>query len=166
MPKAPKGDYQPTQVMPPDPVIAAEICARLAKGETLLKILDTKPRPEGYPCRVTFYEWLRNDQQIAEAYDKARAAGMEVLAEGCIEIAESDVDVVEGKRDPAHIAHKKLQIDTRIKLLSKWSPKRYGDRVEVRGNAEEPLNVNVTASLPPITELVEALYRKNAEGGK
>ena len=149
-------DYRPRVVAPPDPKVAEEICDRLAQGETLLKIIDTRPRPSHYPCRLTFYEWLRNDQQIAEMYDKARAAGMEVLAERCLEIAHEEIDKVEGKRDPGHIAHKKLQIDTHTKLLSKWSPKRYGDKMEVSGNAEQPLKVEVDNKIP-VDDFVDML---------
>ena len=156
MPKPPKDPNSPRQEFPPDPVVAAEICARLAKGETLLSILDKAERPANYPCRMTFYEWLRNDGQIAEMYDKAREAGLDVLAEDCISIAEEDIDKVEAKRDPAHIAHQKLRIDTRLRLLSKWSPKKYGDRMEVRGNAEEPVVMTVENKIP-VDDFVDML---------
>lgn len=165
MRKPPQDPNSPKQDFPPDVTVAAEICARLAKGETLLAILDTRPRPDHYPCRVTFYDWLRNDQQIAEMYDKARAAGLDVLAEDCVRIAEDEIDKVEGKRDPAHIAHQKLRIDTRLRLLSKWSPKKYGDRMELRGDAEAPVVMTVENKIP-VAEIVAALReakRKAAE---
>ncbi len=162
-------EYKPRQIANPDPKVAEEICDRLAQGETLLKIIDVKPRPAHYPCRRTFYEWLRIDPQICEMYDKARAAGYEVMAEKCVELAHEEIDKpVDGKRDPAHIAHQKLKIDTYARLLGKWAPKKYGDRVALAGSADEPVNVNVTSNLPPITELLDAIYSQKAkpEGGK
>lgn len=159
----PSAEYKPRQIAQPDPEIAEQICDRLAKGETLLAILDTRPRPDGWPCRVTFYEWLRIDQQIAEMYDKAREAGLDVLAEDCIKIAEEDIDKVEAKRDPAHIAHQKLRIDTRLRLLGKWSPKKYGDKVEVSGNADQPV---VVENKMPITELMDAIFAAQEAAAK
>jgi hypothetical protein len=43
------------------------------------------------------------------------------------------------------LGHRKLQIETRLKLLAKWNPKKYGDRVAVAGDAENPLKVDVEA---------------------
>lgn len=31
------------------------------------------------------------------------------------------------------LGHRKLQIETRLKLLAKWDPRRYGEKVEVNG---------------------------------
>jgi hypothetical protein len=31
------------------------------------------------------------------------------------------------------LGHRKLQIETRLKLLAKWSPKRYGDKLGIGG---------------------------------
>mgnify|MGYP003348157682 FL=1 len=39
------------------------------------------------------------------------------------------------------LGHRKLQIETRFKLLSKWNPKKYGDRQIIAGDAENPLEV-------------------------
>ena len=32
------------------------------------------------------------------------------------------------------IQRAKLRIDTRLKLLSKWDPKRYGDKLDINAN--------------------------------
>lgn len=40
-------------------------------------------------------------------------------ADGSIEVKTGDM-----------LGHRKLQIDTRLKLLAKWNPKRYGDKIE------------------------------------
>lgn len=165
MPTPPKAEYKPTQVLPPNREIAAEICARIAQGEILLDILEDVRGDRRYPSRTTLYEWIRNDAHIAEMYDKARAAGFDVMAEKCVKIAAEEVDKIEGKRDPAHVAHKKLQIDTHIKLLGKWAPKRYGDRTELRGNPDEPVVVSVENKIP-VADIVAALReakRKAAE---
>jgi len=44
-------------------------------------------------------------------------------------------------REEDMLGHRKLQIETRLKLLAKWNPKKYGERVQVAGDAENPLKV-------------------------
>jgi hypothetical protein len=39
------------------------------------------------------------------------------------------------------LGHRKLQIETRLKLLAVWDPKRYGNKVQVGGDAENPIKV-------------------------
>jgi hypothetical protein len=39
------------------------------------------------------------------------------------------------------LGHRKLQIETRLKLLAKWNPKKYGDRQILAGDADNPLTV-------------------------
>lgn len=39
--------------------------------------------------------------------------------------------VVTEERVEDMLGHRKLQIDTRLKLLAKWDPKRFGDRVQL-----------------------------------
>jgi len=45
------------------------------------------------------------------------------------------------------LGHRKLQIETRLKLLAKWNPKKYGDRVTMAGDAENPLQVKADVSI-------------------
>ena len=45
------------------------------------------------------------------------------------------------------LGHRKLQIETRLKLLAKWNPKKYGDRVTMAGDAENPLAVKADVSI-------------------
>jgi hypothetical protein len=42
------------------------------------------------------------------------------------------------------LGHRKLQIETRLKLLAKWNPKKYGDRVQLSGDKENPLQIDAT----------------------
>jgi hypothetical protein len=41
-----------------------------------------------------------------------------------------------------HVQRSKLRIETRLKLLAKWNPKKYGERVAVAGDADSPLKVD------------------------
>ncbi|HXD37446.1 MAG TPA: hypothetical protein VN624_12375, partial [Rhodanobacter sp.] len=41
------------------------------------------------------------------------------------------VMVVAERRQEDMLGHRKLRIDTRLKLLAKWDPKRYGDKQQL-----------------------------------
>jgi len=47
--------------------------------------------------------------------------------------------VVTEERVEDMLGHRKLQIETRLKLLAKWDPKRYGDRVAVDHGLQDNL---------------------------
>jgi len=44
-------------------------------------------------------------------------------------------------REEDMLGHRKLQIETRLKLLAKWNPKKYGEKLALAGDAENPLKV-------------------------
>lgn len=113
-----------------------KICARLAEGEPLAVIC----RDIGIPRR-TVNEWRLVDEAIAKQFDEARDEGFDTLAAQCLEIADNTqegVEIVEknGHREIHHgdmLGHRKLRIETRLKLLAKWDPRRYGDRMALTG---------------------------------
>lgn len=88
---------------------------------------------------TTWYDWVKARPSLAEAIARARLLGFDVIAEECLEIAddarndwmerhgeEGEVSVV---LNSEHVQRSKLRIETRLKLLAKWDPKRYGERV-------------------------------------
>lgn len=118
--------------------IADEICERIAQGEPLRQIC----RDEHMPGWVTVYEWLKKYDAFAEHFARARELGHDAIAEEALEIAntplmgeefEDDGEKVKVKRSDM-LGHRKLQIETRLKLLAKWSPKKYGDKQQVELN--------------------------------
>lgn len=82
--------------------------------------------------------WRNEDAEIGKQIQDARDDGFDALAEECLKIADETqegVEIIEraGKREVHHgdmLGHRKLRIETRLKLLSKWDPKRYGDKVD------------------------------------
>lgn len=107
------------------------VLARIATGEMLSPIL-AEP---GMPHFTTFYDWCARDADLSLAYARARATGYDRIAIMARETArgrgESTQDV---QRD-------KLIIETDLKLLAKWDPKRYGDKVLMSGDADNPIIV-------------------------
>ena len=128
------------------PELAAEICARLAEGESLRSICKT----EGYPPASTVRGWVVADVEgFAEQYARARDTGLDAMAEELLDIADdSSQDTTIGKRgdeimDAEYVARSKLRVEARKWYLSKLAPKRYGDsqRVEVEGTVDIALAI-------------------------
>lgn len=120
------------------------ILKRMEKGESLLKICEDK----GMPSKSTFMRWLSSSQTLADQYGRAREAGIEVMAEEIKDIADTPVMGVKEKHFPDGTIektyydmteHRKLQVDARKWLLSKMLPKKYGDRMVLAGDVENPL---------------------------
>jgi len=127
--------------------IADDICERIAEGEPLRVICRT----EGMPAWRTVYHWLEERPDFAARIARARVSGFDAIAEDCLDIAdETNLDTVRDKegnerQNTEWISRSKLRVDTRLKLLAKWDPKRYGDKLEttVKGG---PANVMLSAT--------------------
>jgi hypothetical protein len=129
--------------------IAQQICEQLSEGIPLREIC----RKEGFPAWRTVYDWMYRDEDLSAAIAHARDVGYDALAEQCLEIAdniklgkrttyssgaEDDEDSVTVVEEDM-LGHRKLQIETRLKLLAKFNPKKYGDAITHKGDAENPL---------------------------
>jgi hypothetical protein len=142
--------------------IAQEICEGLAEGTPLREICRRDHMPEWR----TVYDWMRRDETLSTSIAHARDIGYDKMAEECLAIADTPVEgrkIVEtddGKvmytREDM-LGHRKLQIETRLKLLAKFNPKKYGDRAILAGDADNPLQINIQA-----TEMFDSIL-KNAE---
>jgi len=97
--------------------IADDICNRLSSGETLSRICKTP----GYPDPTTVWAWRNSDPSFAQRIARAREVGFDVIADDCVTIADDGKIKSDDKR---------IRVDTRLRLLAKWDPKRYGDRIE------------------------------------
>lgn len=135
------------------PELLEEICDRLAKGEPLAAIC----RDDHMPSDRTVRNWMSAPDvsvsvDISSAIARAREVGFDAIAAECLEIAEDGSHDYKHKKrsngeeyeefDSEHVQRSKLRIDTRLKLLSKWDPKRYGDKLALGGDeALGPLTV-------------------------
>jgi predicted secreted protein len=135
--------------------IADRICERLADGEPLRQIC----RDEEMPAWRTVYDWKDADDAFAARIARAREAGHDAIAQDCLDIAdETTFDTIQGENgDRANtewISRSKLRIETRLKLLAKWDPKRYGDKVDVNhgGQGDNPVQTVTRIELVPLTK--------------
>lgn len=136
----PKGRGRPTLYTE---ALAAEICSRVALGETLNQVC----RSEHMPARPTIVGWALEDREgFSDRYARARDLQLEHWADETLDIADdgqndwmrragADDDkgaawVVNGE----HIQRSRVRIDTRKWLLSKLKPERYGDKIMHAGH--------------------------------
>jgi len=124
------------------------VCERLSRGEPLARIC----RDEGMPDRTTVWDWEQADPELAQRIARAREEGEDSMAADCLLIADdASGDYRMGERglivDTDHIQRSKLRIETRLKLLAKFNPKRWGDAVTVKGDKDNPLQVTRTVDL-------------------
>lgn len=94
-------------------------------------------RQEGAPAWRTVYDWLGRDTDFSARFARARDMGADAIAEEALEIADTPVEGVRTETDEDGIkevredmlGHRRLQVDTRLKLLAKWHPKKYGEKL-------------------------------------
>ncbi len=111
------------------------------KADSIIRWLsDGKPlrewcrQPGNTPWR-TVYEWMDKDSEFAARIARAREDGYDVIADECQRLADLE------PMDQVQVQWRRLQIETRLKLLAKWNPKKYGDRAQLDHGGGIILNV-------------------------
>lgn len=127
-----------------DVVISENICDLIAEGIPLRQIC----RMAGMPAWRTVYNWRAAHPDFEARIARAREAGFDAIAEETLAIADDTTqDTITGdngdRANTEWISRSKLRIETRLKLLAKWDPKRYGDKIDVNhgGQKENPLTL-------------------------
>jgi hypothetical protein len=125
------------------------ICTRIAEGESLREIV----RSEGMPDRTVIYDWLLKDPDFANRYARAREEQADTLADEIIaisdenprtnEIRDSEGNVLDIKIDSGYVAYQKQRIEARKWTAMKLKPKKYGDKLALGGDADNPLRIEV-----------------------
>lgn len=149
-------------------VLTERICRELSNGKPLKQIC----REVGIDWS-TVYDWRKRFPEFGVRLQLARDMGEEAIAAECLEIADTPVEGVETTEEattvssvdangelsvqPAKLTktkrcdmlgHRKLQIDTRLKLLAKWNPSKWGDKVEQthKGDPGAPVHLIVNGT--------------------
>jgi len=171
--KQPEPNKTEVVVAPPKPKIgrptvfnqalATLICVRIAEGKSLREIL----KEEGMPAQSSVYEWLIAHPSFAEMYTRAREDQADTLADEIIAIADEQPEIIavtdkktgaliEHKLDSAFLLWQKNRIDARKWTAMKLKPRKYGDRLQVAGSKDEPMEVNAKIEA---TSLFEGLMQ-------
>lgn len=86
------------------------------------------------PSVMTVWTWSAPGTDLALAISRAREVGFDAIARDALHIADGKLPLLDadGTPQPADPQRDKLRVETRLKLLAKWDPKRYGDAQQVR----------------------------------
>ncbi len=114
----------------------AAILVDIASGEPAYKAAQAHSVTMG-----TFWRGKDSTPERMEKYAHAKAAGLERLAEEIMEISD-DVDSDSNEA----VQRARLRVDSRKWLLSKMAPRKYGDKLELAGDAAAPLVINITGT--------------------
>lgn len=107
--------------------VMESIADQIAEGTPLREIC----RQPGMPTWRATYQWMEEDLEFAARIARARDLGFDAVAAQSLEIVDAEPERgPDGKIDSASVAHAKLRAEHRLKLLAKWSPKKYGDKIE------------------------------------
>jgi len=105
---------------------------------------------------------MGRDEGFSLLVAQARENGVEAIAQDTLAMIDAEPRYVEDAKggtriDTGYVQWMKLRTEQRMKLLACWSPNRYGNRVQVAGDKDNPLQVNIQA-----TEMFESIL-KNTE---
>lgn len=105
--------------------LAAEIVERLSKGEPLAVIC----RDDHMPCDDTVREWAKGDDAFSRGIARARESGFDAIAWRARQTLRGKTED-DGGESTGDVQRDKAIADFDLKLLSKWDPKRYGERLD------------------------------------
>lgn len=99
---------------------------------------------DGMPGETTVYRWLSDNPEFREQYACAREAQADHILDECLQIADDssgDVKVIErgdGSKeercDHEFVARSRLKVETRLKVIEKLAPKKYGPKQQLEVN--------------------------------
>ncbi|NRA79341.1 MAG: hypothetical protein HRU18_14125 [Pseudoalteromonas sp.] len=118
------------------------ICEGVSRKTPLARLCDEN---EELPTPRTVYKWLRTHKEFVHNYTRAKEDQADYLAEECLDIAD---------RVGLDAADKRIMVDTRKWLASKFQPKKYSDKqyIETKDTTQDVTDEELNAK---ILELME-----------
>jgi hypothetical protein len=116
--------------------LADEICARLSLGEPLAHIC----RDAYMPATRTVRDWKARLPEFKSDVDDARDDGYDFIANRLRSTARG-LAADKGGDSTQDVQRDKLIIHTDLQLLAKWDQRRYGDKLTLAGDADNPLGL-------------------------
>jgi len=133
-----------------------EICEWLSDGKTLRAWC----RLDGNPSFKTVYNWRDQDAEFSTRFARARLDGADVIAQEALDIADTPMEGMRRKVTDAGeeimyedmLGHRRLQVETRLKLLAKWFPQQYGDKLDMNLNGNLGIDMTVAEKAQSIRD--------------
>ena len=134
-------------VKKPDTLIVENLLVHVANGGTVRAFCREKHNPS----YNTIYRWLDKDKELMTRFTYvSRFLGARAIAEEALELVDTIPPVIgdgdNARMDNAHVNWMRSRADLRLKLLSKWYPQEYGDKVGI--DAKGDINLTITTGIP------------------
>ena len=134
-------------VKKPDPVIVENLLVHVANGGTVRAFCREKHNPS----YNTIYRWLDKDKELMTRFTyTSRFLGARAIAEEALELVDTIPPVIgdgdNARMDNAHVNWMRSRADLRLKLLSKWYPQEYGEKVGI--DARGDINLTISTGIP------------------
>lgn len=155
------------------------ICERTStEVRAITKIISDGKDGFKLPCYNTIVQWFEEDPFTEKRYSRAKAAQMDLLGEEFLEQHKKAlVPVLDANGIPCLDKHgemimtvskesaalARLEADNKKWLMGKLKPKKYGERLQVAGDAESPL-IGAVAMLPADPVAAAEAYQKLVNG--
>ena len=128
--------------------LTLRVLAQLADGRSI-RFIAKLP---GMPAVSTIFKWLAEYEEFSKQYTRAREVGAEAIADEIFEIADNATNDYMEKFDKNGesigwmlngdaVQRSRLRIDARKWYLSKIMPKKYGDKVMLGSDDNNPVQV-------------------------
>ena len=139
-------------VKKPDPVIVEKVLEHVANGGTLRAFC----RQKGMVSYRTLYRWMSQDNKESKDFLSrfrytSRFLGARAIAEEALELVDTPPPVIgEGENaryDNSHVNWMRSRADLRLRLLAKWFPQEYSEKligIETKGD----INVTISTGVP------------------
>ena len=131
--KVPKPRLKPQQK-----TIANKVCALISEGYSLAWIIENHGHKKGWPgTSKTWYDWLRKDEDLQEAYNLAQEDRSETYVDKIIRVVEA---VEQGN---AAVDIGKFVTDNLWKIAEKHKPRRYAPKTKTSETSVDDGKVTV-----------------------
>ena len=133
--------------------IIDKICEGISQGLSLRKSVKINSKIN----RSTFFDWIKENSELANLYARACEERQELLFEDILNIADNNNEDVRMTDDGIEVTNhdaiqrSKLRVDARKWILAKMNPKKFGDKNETTlvGDSEKPILINLGSGINP-----------------
>ena len=92
--------------------------------------------------RTQMLRLIAENKEICDSYTKAREAMADKIFDDILVIADTLPPIDQnGKTDNGAVNHQRLRVDARKWVLSRLLPKKYGDKMELSGDQDNPIAI-------------------------
>ena len=114
----------------------SEIIEKIEGGSGLVVACSGKCAPSW------FLTLCDRNPEWKERYVRARIVRAEVMEQSLLEIVDEKPPLTEnGSTDSGYVQDKRLRMDARKWLMAKMAPRQYGEKVQVSGDSDAPLQI-------------------------